>query len=166
MGWIRIPEFSQKIWNEVRWFNPRVELGSTTFIIPSSESTSILDLHFTEKLYIIENLTASASLGNLKRFHISLRFDYVIDSPGNMINFKKANLDAISRHFNFIDWDKVLMPINANNSYEYCFDKYHKCYVLFLLTKFCALDSCLIWSHVKLIWFCYLRFCYILVLIM
>ena len=36
-------------------------------------------------------------------------------------------MEAISQHFDNIDWDKVLMPLNANNSYEYFLEEYQKC---------------------------------------
>ena len=41
-------------------------------------------------------------------------------------NFKKANFEAISRHFDSIDWDDVLGPLDAENSYSLFIGEYHK----------------------------------------
>ena len=77
--------------------------------MPRSEVTSILDLIFTEKSGGIENLAVGPPLGDLRRCHISLSFDFVLNSPGYLMthstkfNFKKANFEAISRHFDSIE---------------------------------------------------------------
>ena len=96
--------------------------------MPQSEVTSILDLIFTEKSGRIENLATGPPLGDLRRCHMSLCFDLVLNSPGYFIthsaklNFKNANFEAIPCHFDFIYWD-VLGPLNAENAYSQFFNK-------------------------------------------
>ena len=73
--------------------------------MPQSEVTSILDLIFTEKSGRIENLAAGHPLGDFKRCHTSLSFDFVLNFPGYLMiqrakfNFKNANFETFSRHF-------------------------------------------------------------------
>ena len=93
-------------------------LNFPTFLMPQSEVRSILDLIFTEKAGRIENL--ANPLGDLRRCHISPSFDFVLNSPWYLmrhsakLNFKNANLETISRHFDSIDWNDTLGPLDLD----------------------------------------------------
>ena len=103
-----------------------------TFLMPWCEAKSILDLIFTEKPNRIENLAAGAPLADLRRCHISLSFDFILNSPGyvmthsSKLNYKKAKFNEITKHFESINWDTVLAPLDAHSCYEYFLKEYFK----------------------------------------
>ena len=41
-------------------------------------------------------------------------------------NFKNANVEAISRHFDSKDWDDVFGPLDAENLYNHFLGEYNK----------------------------------------
>ena len=60
--------------------------------MPASEAKSILDLIFTEKSNRIDYLAAGPPLADLRRCHISLTFDFILNSPGyTMTHSSKLN---------------------------------------------------------------------------
>ena len=42
------------------------------------------------------------------------------------LNYKKAKFNEIIKHFESINWDAVLAPLDANSCYEYFLKEYHK----------------------------------------
>ena len=82
--------------------------------MPASEAKSTLDLIFTEKSNRIDNLAAGPPLADLRRGHVSLKFDFILDSPGytmthsSKLNFKRAKFNEITNHFDSIKWDQAL----------------------------------------------------------
>ena len=66
--------------------------------MPATEAKSTLDLIFTEKPNRIDNLAAGPPLADLRRGHVSLKFDFILDSPGytmthcSKLNYKETSL--------------------------------------------------------------------------
>ena len=57
-------------------------LNFPTFLIPESEAQPTLGLIFTDKPNRIYNLPAGPPLADLRRGHVSLLFDFILDSTG------------------------------------------------------------------------------------
>ena len=123
----------------VRSSNLFQHVGFPTFLMPASEAKSTLDLIFTEKSNRIDNLAAGPPLADLRRGHVSLKFDFILDSPGytmthsSKLNFKRAKFNEITNHFDSIKWDKALSPLDyAHNAYEYFLEEYNKACVSYV----------------------------------
>ena len=88
----------------------------------ASVAKSTLDLIFTEKPNRIYNLAAGLQLVDLRRGHVSLEFDFILDSQGYMmihnskLNYKRADFIEITKNFDSIKWDKVLFSMDSHNA--------------------------------------------------
>ena len=64
--------------------------------------------------------------------HVSLKFDFILDSPGytmthsSRLNYKRDTFNEITNHFDSIEWDKALSPLDAHNANEHFLEEYNK----------------------------------------
>ena len=86
--------------------------------MPAAEAKLTLDLVFTEKSNRIDNLAAGSPFADLRRGHVSLKFDFILDYPGytmtnnSKLNYKRANFTEITNHFDSIKLDKLFLTHN------------------------------------------------------
>ena len=66
--------------NFVKSSNLFQHVDCPTFLMPGCEAKSISDLIFTKKPNRIDNLATDAPLADLRRRHISLSFDFILNS--------------------------------------------------------------------------------------